>query len=728
MKFVKLFQKHDDSEGDSGYVQYHDSSDYVTPNLSLCLQESHLHIEPEDSEQNQINENLRNGCLTFNIENGEQFQIALSKVGSPDDIPTLVYAINGGNWSDYTMGDSITVTTNENQKCFIQMKMKEGYTCSGLSKNNSNYYKFQITGSNVYCKGNIMSICGYKNEDIQLKPYAFYGLFSACTALKTYPTLPSITLGNLCYANMFIGCTSLVSGTTSIGNEKTLAVSGCCTNMFYGCTNLLKTPELPANTLRAHCYNGMFMKCTNLKNAPSLPAEYIDQYSYANMFRESGILNPPRLDSIYINNGCYASMFKQCTSLKSFPDLPAATLPKQCYTEMFNGTRIDGKSFYVGFTSIDIFATSGWFNSYYTDFYYDNHDNARFRVNTIKRNKYAKSTTPQQFNVPSGFTIEEEQEEISNLLTFEGVESSNSVKLFISGTSRSEFSAYTPEIKYRINNGTWNNYTITNYSGLTISLNQNDKVQFSGYLHYAYPNSGLNITRRTCAYRGWFYKFAMTGKIKGSGNISSIFDLNGIGGVPIGDGVYRGEFHYLFSDCQALVTAPEFPPTRCTDAYAQTFASCINLTTPPSKLIGAWGQRYLELPSSACFNTFYNCQSLQQTPILPNILVNGASNGAYGSMFMRCYALSAAPELPSKTLALYCYQQMFNNCQNLQYIKAMFTTAPSTSYTNNWVSYNTPKNGTFVMNEKAEWNPENYTGNDVYYGIPNGWEVIKESE
>lgn len=85
-------------------------------------------------------------------------------------------------------------------------------------------------------------------------------------------------------------------------------------------------------------------------------------------------------------------------------------------------------------------------------------------------------------------------------------------------------------------------------------------------------------------------------------------------------------------------------------------------------------------------------------------------------MFKYCTSLNTAPELPATTLTSKCYWGMFDNCQNLNYIKAMFTTTPSSSYTSNWVK-DVAANGTFVKNSAATWN---VTGND---GIPSGWTV-----
>jgi hypothetical protein len=72
-------------------------------------------------------------------------------------------------------------------------------------------------------------------------------------------------------------------------------------------------------------------------------------------------------------------------------------------------------------------------------------------------------------------------------------------------------------------------------------------------------------------------------------------------------------------------------------------------------------------------------------------------------------------------LASYCYNVMFSGCTSLNYIKAMFTTEPSATYTSNWVK-NVAANGTFVKNAAATWTT---TGNN---GVPSGWTVQTATE
>jgi hypothetical protein len=62
---------------------------------------------------------------------------------------------------------------------------------------------------------------------------------------------------------------------------------------------------------------------------------------------------------------------------------------------------------------------------------------------------------------------------------------------------------------------------------------------------------------------------------------------------------------------------------------------------------------------------------------------------------------------------------MFNGCLKLNYIKAMFTTTPTSTYTANWVS-GVAATGTFVKNASATWT------NVGTYAVPTGWTVQRD--
>lgn len=115
-----------------------------------------------------------------------------------------------------------------------------------------------------------------------------------------------------------------------------------------------------------------------------------------------------------------------------------------------------------------------------------------------------------------------------------------------------------------------------------------------------------------------------------------------------------------------------------------------------------------------CYNyMFYGCTSLLTAPDLPATTLQ---QYCYQYMFRGCSNLTTAPTLPATTLQRYCYQYMFQNCSKLNYIKAMFTTTPGTSYTRNWVS-SVASSGTYVKNSSARYTT---TGTSA---IPSGWTV-----
>ena len=152
-------------------------------------------------------------------------------------------------------------------------------------------------------------------------------------------------------------------------------------------------------------------------------------------------------------------------------------------------------------------------------------------------------------------------------------------------------------------------------------------------------------------------------------------------------------YNSMFSGCTSLTTAPELPATTLADyCYSNMFQGCKSLTTAP------------ELPATTLANGCYNymfagCTSLTTAPELPATTL---AKVCYNSMFSGCTSLTTAPELPATTLTGSCYTDMFNGCSKLNYIKAMFTTEPSSTYTSNWVN-GVASSGAFVKNSTATW-------------------------
>ena len=173
----------------------------------------------------------------------------------------------------------------------------------------------------------------------------------------------------------------------------------------------------------------------------------------------------------------------------------------------------------------------------------------------------------------------------------------------------------------------------------------------------------------------------------------------------------EGCYSYMFAGCTNLTTAPELPATTLADwCYSDMFNGCTNLTTAPA------------LPATTlveyCYYYMFNgCTNLTTAPELPATTL---AENCYSYMFRNCTSLTTAPELPATTLVNWCYGAMFQGCSSLNYIKAIFTTTPSSTYTNSWVD-GVAATGTFVKNMNATWTTRGVNG------IPEGWTVELDS-
>ena len=262
--------------------------------------------------------------------------------------------------------------------------------------------------------------------------------------------------------------------------------------------------------------------------------------------------------------------------------------------------------------------------------------------------------------------------------------------------------SYTRTIEYKKNNGEWTEITSnTGETAPTISVNNGDTVQFRGNnLDYADVNNHYNLFNSS------------TAKFEAEGNIMSLID--GVGYLTATTLSHSYTFFRLFNMCTGLICAENLilpATTLVPNCYQYMFLDCTSLVTPP------------ELPSTTLadwcyYSMFQGFKSLTTEPSLPATTL---ANYCYQYMFKGCSSLMSTSELQATTLANYCYGYMFNGCSHLNYIKAMFTTTASPTYTNYWVG-GVAATGTFVKNSAAEWD---VTGTN---GIPSGWTVQTASE
>lgn len=157
----------------------------------------------------------------------------------------------------------------------------------------------------------------------------------------------------------------------------------------------------------------------------------------------------------------------------------------------------------------------------------------------------------------------------------------------------------------------------------------------------------------------------------------------------------------VHSDKLVLLTSSGY------NAYDNMFNGCTSLVNTPD-LSNAI------VTANTFSNCFNGCGNLETTPdILPATTL---AIGCYNGMFQSCSKITKAPVLPATTLVTSCYGSMFRSCSSLNYIKAMFTTTPSNTYTYNWVQ-GVASSGTFVKNSNATWSVSGM------HGIPNNWTV-----
>lgn len=172
---------------------------------------------------------------------------------------------------------------------------------------------------------------------------AFNGMFWDCTSLVLGPDeLPATVVPYAAYHRMFYNCKSLtrapsgLDGVTEVGEWSMY-------EMFSGCTSLTENipTRLRAVTLTNYSYGSMFRDCKAMTKAPEIDAEVVTgRTAMAHMFRNcTSLVTPPsELKITDLKQETYTSMFFGCTSLTYTPDMTVASVSgvSSCQ-EMFNG-------------------------------------------------------------------------------------------------------------------------------------------------------------------------------------------------------------------------------------------------------------------------------------------------------------------------------------------------------------------------------------------------------
>lgn len=120
---------------------------------------------------------------------------------------------------------------------------------------------------------------------------------------------------------------------------------------------------------------------------------------------------------------------------------------------------------------------------------------------------------------------------------------------------------------------------------------------------------------------------------------------------------------------------------------------------------------------------FYNCNGLINAEhlILPSTTLKV---GCYKEMFKECVNLTKAPELPATSLTTECYYYMFYSCSSLTYVKADFTSNYDMSNClTNWLG-SVSQHGVFIKNPLLSTKASNSSGIYNTCEIPYTWTVL----
>ena len=156
-------------------------------------------------------------------------------VSSPKWDGKIEYSTDTENWTEWN-GSSVSAAQSDGQyRLYLRGE-------NNTNLNGGNYSGWSLTGSNIYCEGDIEALRDYNGNPPAMAANCCRYMFSGQSALVSAPSLSATTLNSDCYEYMFRDCTGLKS-----------------------------LPELPATALASYCYYQMFDGCTSLEIYDSAP-------------------------------------------------------------------------------------------------------------------------------------------------------------------------------------------------------------------------------------------------------------------------------------------------------------------------------------------------------------------------------------------------------------------------------------------------------------------------
>ena len=141
----------------------------------------------------------------------------------------------------------------------------------------------------------------------------------------------------------------------------------------------------------------------------------------------------------------------------------------------------------------------------------------------------------------------------------------------------------------------------------------------------------------------------------------------------------------MFSDCNCIVS-PKIALKRTALAkgcYEGMFSGCVRMVSGAQLTVDTAGTAY-----DSCFkNMFRRCVHLIGVSGCPT-LHSTVQQSCYEGMYSYCFAMSASPYLPAKTLSTDSYKQMFFNAIAAEYVATVKCSFTGTAFVGGSSTYN----------------------------------------
>ena len=435
-----------------------------------------------------------------------------------------------------------------------------------------------------------------------------------------------------------------------------------------------------------------------------LPATTLAKGCYKEMFKYTLLEEAPELPATTLADECYEGMFQSNNVITKTPELPATTLAISCYENMFTGctaliyaqkilpaTVLATRCYYAMFGNCTSLKETPFL------------ENASFNNGTqcYARMFYNCSSLEK---ITLGFKYNPVDYQPQFSYTFYAINMPTNGTLIVRVS-----------VNTKPNNLQLPSWKLEYYNALILDFETDAKFKLNttSYSYNLNGNSWISSSAQINVSSGdkiYIRSRSSTLSISSSG----IFNI----AVKNSDEEYDNIRYKISGDIASIFnSAAELQTNR--KYSAKNFLNGSNLNR--DALISVSELRLLPESNmnNECYNNlFSNCIKLADAPKLPAI---NLSKNCYESMFEGCISLTSAPELPAKTLTAYCYKSMFAGCTSLSYVKALFNDIMYTTSVQGWLD-NVSPTGTYVKSKDAVYNPVQTAG------VPAGWTIETEVE